>query len=172
MDRIRQILGEPRFRADGDEPWLAFERSVGTRLPPGFETFVLAYGPGLINTTLYIRHPTLGNPTLITSTLEQIEAYASYSPSSDLTCRVGTSPGELIPFAHMMNGIDLFFTIGGRGELDWPVCAYDPVDDDVTDFSWGFTEWLVRYLENDDRCSWLSGWGPQEPKTFTDAWAG
>ena len=172
MERIRSILGEPRFDGGDDESsWLDFERSVGALPPEDFRDFVRAYGPGIVNTTLYIRHPVLGNPTLIKSTLDKLEFYLEYFPSVELDYRVGISPGQLLPFAHMMDGVDLFFLIGDRPESDWRVCAYEPNDNVVVEFEWGFSEWFVRYLEDDPLCAWLSGAGTQDPKTFSDAWA-
>jgi hypothetical protein len=172
MEQIRSILGQSTFAGSDDaDAWLQLKQAIGTSLPAGFREFVREYGPGIVNTALYVRHPSLGSPTLIKAMLGQMQFFSEFFLAEGLPYRVGSALGQFLPFAHMMDGVDLFFLVGDPSELDWKVCAIVPEDGSIEEFPWGFCEWLLRYLEGDDRCSWLSGSSTQEPNTFSDEWA-
>lgn len=171
LSRVQSILGEPTFNGHEGDPWPMLEQAIGASLPGDFKAFVEKYGPGLMNSTLYIMHPSLGTPTLYKFMVEEMESYTDLFPRIDVPFRAGVETGQLIPFAHMMDSVDLFFLVEGEENTQWRVCAFIPVEDELVEFPWGFGEWLVRYLEDDETCVWLSGAGRNEPKTFTDKWA-
>ncbi|WP_351234423.1 SMI1/KNR4 family protein [Streptomyces sp. NPDC002133] len=162
FEELLDLLGEPRFHWSDPTAWIELEESTGARFPDDFRRFCDAYGPILINNQVNIGHPGVEFANLGVKVRKAIAAWSEIA-EEEFPSRVGTAPGELLPWGGAASGESMFFRVPHPGSDDWAVGVYESDEGTYHEFAMTFTDWMVSYLRGEDVIVRSANFAPEGP---------
>ncbi|GGT04598.1 SMI1/KNR4 family protein [Streptomyces chromofuscus] len=163
LEEIKALLGEPPFNWSDPAPWVRLEQELGVCFPADFRQITDAYGPGVINTQVYLDHP--GHPirNLGEEIKESIEYWLEEDSAEFLPVSAGSRPGELLPIATAMTGESIFLRVPDGPAAPWVVGVQEMDSFEFVLHEMTFSDWLLAYLQGKDVTVHSHNWAPDRP---------
>ncbi|MEU9335698.1 hypothetical protein AB0D49_21350 [Streptomyces sp. NPDC048290] len=146
ISQFHDVIGLPPLGGDVRSDWAPIEARTGLSMPVDYKEFVSAYGPGSLNSQLYLFHPRAADNEngLRLEFLWQEAAYVfeqmSLIDPESVPCSVYPSRGGLIPVARSISGNHVFLVPPACAEGNWSVAlemgAWVFLPMTFTDFIW------------------------------------
>ncbi|MFF7331784.1 SMI1/KNR4 family protein [Streptomyces sp. NPDC008150] len=150
IEKIKALLGEPRFNWTDPTPWILLEQELGVSFPADFRELTDAYGPVLISEKLYLDHP--GHPTrnLGKEIKESIEFWLEEDLADFLPSKAGSGPGQLLPIATGATAEQVFLQVPYGPSALWAVGVQEMDSGEFLLYEMPFSEWLLGFLKGKD----------------------
>lgn len=165
LAQIKDLLGEPRFNWSDPAPWSQLGQELGITFPADFREVVDAYGSILINGQLYLEHPAKESGRDLGQKIrEEIEDWRENEDDfEDLPSRVGSGPGELLPFASAASGECVFFRVPVEPSMPWWIGVHEFDSPEYVAHDITFSDWLLAYLRGENVTVHSHNFAPGDP---------
>ncbi|MCT9092386.1 SMI1/KNR4 family protein [Streptomyces sp. ASQP_92] len=153
LTQVIRLLG-----GDGDprpcpDKWREIEAEYAISLPVDYKELIERFAPVELNNRLYLHHPGFDSWNLSQWMRETVDAFENCqweevtAPSLD-AAELSFGSGGLIPLASTTGGEYLFLL--ARSDNEPLLIVHVGDDDDFYEYDMGFTEWLCRYLSDEE----------------------